>query len=169
MNPTVVFDLNQAGYQSWYFPAFGSIFWIIGFIMILINFFRSKAGLPAIKNNSGKPAPWLPYVFVGFSTLWILGTFWSTFSDYKTLNDAYKNNKCRIITGNVTNFRPGGNDRGKTDESFDIEGIHFSYSAYTVSPGFNTTSAKGGPIKEGLKIRVTEFRGDIAKLEILQY
>jgi hypothetical protein len=163
----VVFDVRQAGYDSWWFPAFGLLFFAFGLVLFAINQGLKRLGLPAIPNRSGKPAPWLPLVFIGFSLLWSLGTFYTTFSGYRHLRTALELGQCRVVEGRIENFHPENPSRGGSDESFDVSGVHISYSANVVSPGFHTTCAKGSPIRDGMRVRIYSKERDIARLEIL--
>ena len=156
MHSEIIFDVRLVGYKSAYFPAIGLIFLTIGVVLLTINFSRKRRGLPAIRNNSGNSAPWFPPLVIAFSLVWCLGTLFTTYSDYRRLRTSIEQGQCRVVEGVVQNFHPGGNYRGETDESFDVSGVHFSYSAYDVCPGFNQTSAKNGPIHGGIRVRIFE-------------
>ena len=51
-------------------------------------------------------------------------------------------------------------------ESFTVSGVPFSYSDYIPEAGFNQTSAHGGPIHQGLPVRIWYVGKEIVKLEI---
>lgn len=51
-------------------------------------------------------------------------------------------------------------------ESFNVNGVKFEYSDYVITPGFNNAASKGGPIKEGLPVRISYIDGTILKLEV---
>jgi len=51
-------------------------------------------------------------------------------------------------------------------ERFVVNGHHYEYSDYVVSAGFNNTQSHGGPIREGITVRIADVRGKIARLEI---
>jgi hypothetical protein len=167
MNPRVIFDVSHVGYQSGYFPAFGLIFLAIGLVLISVNRSRAKAGLPPISSRSGRPAKWFPYFILIFSSVWISLAFSLTYFPYRDLRSAHERGDCRIVQGQILNFRPGGEERGQTEESFDVAGVHFAYSPYTANAGFNQSVVKGGPLKPGAQVRIHEFGGQIARLEIL--
>ena len=68
-------------------------------------------------------------------------------------------------------FTPG--DLIGSRESFRVKGIQFSYYAGILSGGFNRTASLGGPIHEGLHVRIwyeatsSPFVADrIVKLEV---
>jgi len=64
---------------------------------------------------------------------------------YNSVINAYKNGEYQIVEGYVENFDPMPSDGGKV-ESFDINGVHFSYSDYTVMTGYHNAKSKGGVI-----------------------
>lgn len=167
MPSQVVFDVNQAGYQSAFFPAFGLVFFVIGAVLATINYSRKKRGTPAINSTAGQPAPYLPWLFMGFALLWSVFTFSSTYGDYRHLRDALNQGQCQVIEGPIEHFHAGSGERGDANDSFDISGSRFSYSDSIVGAGFSQTQARGGPLKEGLRVRIYAYQGQIARLEIL--
>ena len=167
MPSQIVFDVNQAGYQAAFFPAFGLVFFLIGAVLATINHFRKKRGNLAIKNTVGQPAPYLPWLFMGFALLWSIGAFSSTYGDYRHLREALNQGQCQVIEGPIEHFHAGNGERGDADDSFDIGGSRFSYSDSSVGAGFSQTQARGGPLKNGLRVRIHAFQGEIARLEIL--
>ena len=76
-----------------------------------------------------------------------------------------------VVEGPVEHFHPmpsGGHD----SERFEVAGVHFEYSHWSVSQGFNQDVTVGGPIQEGLYVRIHYVRlagesfGTIVRLEI---
>ena len=167
MPSQVVFDVNQAGYQAAFFPAFGLVFFLIGAILATINHFRKKRASFAIKNTADRPSLYLPWLFMGFALLWSVGAFSSTYGDYRHLRDALNQGHCQVIEGPIEHFHAGSGERGDADDSFDIGGFRFSYSDSSVRAGFSQTQARRGPLREGLRVRIHAFQGEIARLEIL--
>jgi hypothetical protein len=51
-------------------------------------------------------------------------------------------------------------------ESFEVAGRRYRYSDFVLVPGFHTTTTRGGPIREGLHVRIADVDGEIARLEI---
>lgn len=72
---------------------------------------------------------------------------------------------CSIAEGPVTNFIPMPYT-GHSMESFTLNGHRFSYSDYVVTSGFHNTISHGGPIHEGLYVRITYSGNSILRLEI---
>jgi hypothetical protein len=56
--------------------------------------------------------------------------------------------------------------QGRNWESFTVAGQKFSYSDFDLEPGFNTSRARGGPIDEGVVVRITHRHGKILRLEV---
>ena len=78
----------------------------------------------------------------------------------------YLQGKAEIVEGAVSNFKPGTHDRGSAFESFCVKDKCFTYSDYEEQAGFNTMTINGGPIREGLPVRVTFVGNTIVKLEV---
>ena len=75
-----------------------------------------------------------------------------------------KHNRAKIVEGPVTSFHPmpySGHDY----ESFVVNGVGFKYSE-AVTSGFNNTASHGGPIHEGLMVRIWHYKGKILRLDI---
>ena len=53
-------------------------------------------------------------------------------------------------------------------QPFSVAGRRFSYSDYVVTAGFRQTTAHGGPIREGLRVRVTHAGNTILRLEVAE-
>lgn len=167
MEPKIVFDVNQAGYQMQLLPCVGLIFFFVGLILAVINYFRKKNGLTAISDRTGRINPLVPWIIMGFAILWFLGTLLSTYEDYRHLRDALNQGRCQVIEGPIEHFHAGTGERGDADDSFDIHGSRFSYSDSSAGAGFSQTQARGEPLKDGLRVRIHAFQGEIARLEIL--
>ena len=60
---------------------------------------------------------------------------------------AYNRGEYQIVEGYVENFDPMPYE-GHANETFEINGVKFSYSDYNIHPGYNNTKSHGGVIKE---------------------
>lgn len=99
MNFEVVFDVDEAGYRQWWFPAYGLIFIAIGLGILLYH----------RKNPSPTRSRWVrvfPYLFTGFAVFWVLITFVGTFSDYRVLCQALRSGQFELVEGKVRDFVP---------------------------------------------------------------
>jgi hypothetical protein len=160
MKYTTVFDIAQAGYKEWSFPAFGLIFVAVAIAMLL---FRGKlSGITGKRSQYGRGAAWLLLSIAG---LWTIGSFVATFGEYRTLLSSLKDGRARVVEGIVTEFTPMPSS-GHALERFCVSHKCFHYSDFEVSAGFNNTSSHGGPIREGLPVRVTYVDDTIVRLEV---
>ena len=66
---------------------------------------------------------------------------------YNKIVGAYSRGEYQIVEGYVENFEPMPYE-GHADETFEINGVKFSYSDYNIHPGYNNTKTHGGVIKE---------------------
>jgi hypothetical protein len=139
MHFETVFDVAQAGYRYWWLPAFGLIFVAIGATTIRLG---------------ERPHQGFGWGSLIFGLVWTLATLATTLSDYIAARRAPASGRVTISEGVVTDFRPMP-AMGHTRESFIVGGRRFSYSDYVATPGFNNTRSHGGPIDNGLYVRVT--------------
>ena len=93
-----------------------------------------------------------------------------TLGPYLRARRAMRDGAASVVEGRVENFHPMP-DSGHDTERFTVGNVHFAYSDYSMGAGFDRTSSHGGPIREGLRVRI-HFIGSrepmIAKLEIEQ-
>ena len=78
---------------------------------------------------------------------------------------AMRNNRAAFIEGIVTDFKPMPYT-GHAMESFVVYGVRFEYSDYVITAGFNNTTSHGGPIREGLPVRIWYRAIEILRLDI---
>ena len=155
----LVFDACQAGYRYWGVP-------LAGVASGLVNYAMDK--LVARRGFTWLKPKWQ---FIGSRGIYALLAIWTaivfagTFSGYRGLCDAVKDQRCDKIEGTVRNFVPMPYE-GHAVEHFDVASSHFEYSDYIAQAGFNKTQSHGGPIHEGLWVRICEADGRIARLEI---
>ncbi|HET8714554.1 MAG TPA: hypothetical protein VFM16_01935, partial [Holophagaceae bacterium] len=138
-----------------------------GFVLLLVNRGRRRAGRPAVRNNAVEPAPYLPWLFLGFGLLWAFGTFVGTFGDYRHLKRALNEGRCQVIEGWISGYHAGSGDRGDADDTFQLGAIRFSMSDSTIGPGYQATERGGSPLRNGVHVRIWMDHGQIARLERL--
>ncbi|MFZ6776477.1 hypothetical protein ACO0LD_06545 [Undibacterium sp. Ji83W] len=169
MNSTLIFDITQTEWTSHLnsFPAL--VFVAVGVIMTGLNISRKRRGLPKHGWNAGldKPGPILPLFILGLGLVTTVYIFRASYFDYTELRSAYEQGNCEVIEGKVENFHAGTRKKNASKEYFDIRHKHFVYPNPGNLAAFNKTVADGGPIKEGLQVRIHHCDGAIARLEIL--
>jgi hypothetical protein len=82
---------------------------------------------------------------------------------YETLRNEYLNGKALFTEGTVQNFVSL-----PKQESFSVNGNQFSYSDYIITEAFNNMSNHGGPVREGLKVKIWFVGNEILRLDIAQ-
>jgi hypothetical protein len=105
------------------------------------------------------------YGMIGFACLWSGVMFSSTFSEYVRVRSAYRRSQFKVVEGRVTDFRPMPYE-GHQDECFSVQSQTFCYSDYEVTAGFNNSASHGGPIRDGLPVRVSYVGNTIVRLEV---
>lgn len=153
MDYSLVFDVTKKGYQAGEGLGIGLLFIGIG------------AGLLLLQRVVRFRWTFLPAAFFGFAIFWTVAWVALTLTDYFELASALRHGRCDVVEGLVTQFHPmppGGHDV----ESFSVGGKHFEYSDWVMSGGFHQSSTHGGPIREGLRVRIHYLGKDIARLEI---
>jgi len=156
---TTVFDVTRAGYRQWSFAAFGLIFVAVGLalpMLVRIGIFPKQ---PAWMQK------WFPRVFLGFAIFWTTTCFIVTYTDYRRAVSAIRNNRAHMVEGVVRDFKPMPY-AGHATESFVVQGVRFEYSDYVITAGFNNASSHGGPIREGLPVKIWYLGREILRLDI---
>lgn len=149
-----VFDISKQPFD-WWFPAFGLIFVALGLFFV---FFLSK-------RPGQKGAKFIGWFMVIFASFWTFSGFSGMYTVYSGFIKAYKTGQYEIVEGLVQDFHPMPYS-GHEDECFRVEDARFCYSDYTVEPGFRQSASHGGPIREGLPVRIAYLSGRILRLEI---
>jgi hypothetical protein len=158
MNYELVFDVREAGYRYWWFPAVG-----LGFLALFIGMFLWRRRRP-YTGRSWKHR-YMPQVGVAISLFWTTVAFQGTFNEYRRMADAMATGRYEMVEGVVTQFVPMPFE-GHAKETFSVAGHRYAYADAIVTAGFNTSQSHGGPIHEGLQVRIADVDGAIARLEI---
>lgn len=168
---TTVFDVTDRLPELW-FPAAGILFVLIGIGLwysaglepapvAWTGPFRTKRSL-----RRGFAGFWL-----GFSILWTVTTIVGVLGSYWHLSRALRNGTAQVVEGRVEQFEPMPYE-GHARERFAVDGVHFAYSDYNITSAFNNTSSHGGPIREGLLVRIhyvgSTDRAQIVRLEVAE-
>lgn len=164
MNYYIIFDIAHRDAQPWFFGAYGFLFIAVGVALIAIV--RRHGKIP-FSDWSPERSTVFAYACFGFSLFWTIAVFSALIFEYSNLTSALSDGRAKVVEGIVENFHPMPAS-GHDSERFCVEGVCFSYSDFGITFGFNNTSSHGGPIKSGLRVRVTHLHNSILKLEIAQ-
>jgi hypothetical protein len=86
------------------------------------------------------------------------------YSAYRDLRRAVENGRYAVVEGAVQEFVPGLPE-GHQNEQFRVGTHRFEYSPYLGLTGFRRLRAAGGPLREGLQVRIYDVNGTIARLD----
>ena len=161
MGYQVYYDIQQVGYPGWWIFGVGAFFISVGMIFFLA---RNNRSFNSMFESSDLQSKVMPIVAVIFGMIG-LGAGALNYSHFAELRNAARNGEHEVAEGRVKEFvpMPAG---GKGDESFVVNGQRFSYSEYDLTKGYNQTQNQGGPIREGLQVRIAHVNGEIIRLEI---
>jgi len=152
MQYKTVFDLIDARYQNW--PGVG--------LLILANL---TVLIPAIGRYRSGVGPRSIYVVSAIFTLVTIFSFGGSYILYVRLSNAVRSGQARFVEGPVTKFFPMP-WWGHRPESFVVNGHEFEYEDYFIKVAFSYPAYRGGPIREGLQVRVWYVGPYIVRLEI---
>ena len=161
MEYQVAYDIQQIAYHGWWIFGVGLVFISAGTAALIL---RKNPTYNSIFETRGIQRTLMPVFAVGFGLLWLgIGTL--NYSHFANLRNAASNGGAEVVEGDVKEFVPMPYE-GHAEETFVVSGRYFSYSDYDETKGFNQTQSHGGPMKEGLHVRITHVDGTILKLEI---
>ena len=163
MKYQTVFDASAPNASKWLIIMYGVCFVLIGVCIYIV-----AAAL--LKNTSIRRAIIIYATTVGglmaaSALLWSFGLFNQFRTEQQIAKYSLDSGQTLVATGVITNFRPEDVNH-KIDESFSVQGVNFSYSHFIVNGGFNASSPFGGPVRNGLPVRVFYLGNYILKLQI---
>jgi hypothetical protein len=162
MNYQVVYDIQQVWYPGWWIFAIGILCVLVGLGII---FFADTKALNSIIARSTQQRLVIPGLVFLFGCVWI-GAGIVNRSVFENLRAADRDGSAEIIEGVVEQYVLRSERRPK--ETFVVGNRYFAYSDYDSNRGFHQTRASGGPITEGLRVRITHVDGNIVRLEVAQ-
>lgn len=158
-----VFDILQTDYTAWRPIVFGIVLAAFG---ALLAFAPGPMRRLLPGGLQGRARLVFAWGFLTFALLWTYASYDGTYPSYSRLKEAAARGGV-VVEGTVEKFHPmprGGHD----SEHFEVHGEPFGYSDYNYTGGFNNTASHGGPIREGLHVRITHVDHLIVKLEVMR-
>jgi len=142
-----VFDITTAAFKNWNAPA-GAVLFIAIAIIVLSrrSHFRGYARHPLAFCLTC-------YACIAMTVLLTAVYCYFTITEYKRVRSTFDKGRFTVVEGIVTDFIPETDATKK--ESFRVRDTYFSYSTWLDSPGFNASNRVGGPIQEGLPVRIS--------------
>ena len=117
---------------------------------------RQRAGRGAQRLAEG--------ALIGVPSVALLGLA-SLYAEYRGRRERLRRGEFEVVGGVVQNFTPGDTMR-HVAERFEVAGHAYSYPPYVMTVAFHRTVERGGPIREGLRVRIADVDGKIARLEV---
>lgn len=158
-----VYDVISEGYQDWTGPAICGGLGV--FFLLCLIFERYVRKISSRSYSVGM-------LVVACAFCFFEGTvsFAKSYESYRAVIAGVRSGDVRVVEGVVSQFKPAVLGRGSAfHESFVVNGEKFEYSDNSAL-GFHYTRAVGGPIRDGLHIRVEylSLRGQkiITRLDI---
>jgi len=105
----------------------------------------------------------LTRVVAGAGVLWAVGAGAVVYVSYAEARATSRSSSTPLVEGIVYNVHPAP-FAGHENESFDVNGFRFSYSDYVITGGFRQTSSHGGPIREGLHVRIRYIPSEVTDM-----
>jgi len=148
-------DSESQASSLWYFPV------LVTLALLLIR----------------RPRRAVAIVYLGFGALITAGMLWFNTGWNRALTHgvaraaglarAAQDSTTPVVVGRVENFTPAPAE-GHQDETFTVAGVRFAYSDYVITGGFNQSQSHGGPMRDGLLVRIHYLPPSnmIVKLEI---
>lgn len=149
-----VFDISRQPFE-WWWPAIG-----LAIVAIGIIFVKYVSRWPSQRN-----AKIIGWVMVAFGLVFTIVVYNSISSMWADWRRAYERGAYSTVEGVVQDFKPMPYE-GHQDECFRVKNEKFCYSDYVVQPGFHQSASHGGPIREGLPVRIAYSKGQILRLDI---
>jgi hypothetical protein len=154
MDYVTVFDISKQQFE-WWWPAIGLLIFALGIVFI-----KFISRWPSQKN--AKIIGWVMVVFGPIFTIVVYNSQTSMWTDWRSV---YERGGYSTVEGVVHDFKPMPYE-GHQDECFWVENRKFCYSDYVVQPGFRQSASHGGPIREGLPVRIAYYEGQILRLDV---
>jgi hypothetical protein len=164
MTYTTVFDASQHGYEN---------FWSLTPILILVALGAMLVFRPALmqlvlpQGLQGRARRIFSWCYFIFSLLMAAALLPGTLAEYQRATSDLREGRYSVVEGPVSDFMPMPYE-GHAQESFTVNGHRFSYSDYIMTAGFRNTASHGGPIREGLYVRISYSGNLILRLEVAQ-
>jgi hypothetical protein len=158
MSYETIFDLTQEGFRLWPGSALGGALLLTGAWLIAARKRLPTSTVPFFSRI-------FPLVFFGFAVVWTIVMSAASYREYRELSLALQSNRLLLVEGRVSNFRPMPY-MGHMLERFCVRGVCFAYSNFVHTFGFHNATSHGGPIRDGLEVRISYVGNVIVRLEV---
>lgn len=158
----VVFDVRTADFASWF--AFVPL--VVLLTALVVELVRRRQELREVFRSPRRPHIAI-YLLAGVVLALLTGArFLSYVEEKKEFVRVLNANQARVVEGEITNYTPQA-WTGRPLEKFQVGSEGFSFDGFGASPAYHKRRRSGGPLQEGMRVRVFEFRGSILRVEVL--
>ncbi len=158
----VIFDVRTNPFASWL--AFAPL--AILQAALLFELFRRRR---EFKEAAGSRERWrvAVYLLAVVVTLLLTGLQFRAYSQEKAdFVSALADNRARVVEGEITDYTPQA-WTGKPLEKFQLGADRFSFDGFGASPAYHVRARSGGRLRNGMRVRLLEYQGNILRIEIL--
>jgi hypothetical protein len=156
----LVFDAAANGYQTWraaILPASVSVVALMLVMFVRRSISAEEKGVRFYRGIAGAVS-----VLAALGSVAMLVHTWR---EYDLLRSSLRSGAFRLVDGHVADFIPQQAD-GHPIERFRVDGVRFEYSRSDITSAFHRTATEGGPIRNGVAVRIADVNGKIARLEV---
>jgi hypothetical protein len=110
--------------------------------------------------------PYFYIFYISFAILWSVTFFLTTSNEYKQARDSLLSEQAKVVEGVIHEYKAGTNEQGAALDTFCVKDVCFEISDYRFTSGFHQQQINGGPLKQGLPVRISYVGNTIVRLEI---
>lgn len=147
----VLYDVARTSYVEWRELLTSIVIVILGALVVLREERRYRFG-------------GIFLIAIGLSFL-VLGTGASAIQ-HRDLVMRLRSGKYENVEGAITDFSPGSFD-GHVQERFTVAGHRYTFSSAKSMAGYHDVQGAGGPLGDGVRVRIADVNGMIARFELL--
>jgi hypothetical protein len=85
----------------------------------------------------------------------------------RRLSTRLRNGEFDRVEGMISDFSPGSTD-GHTPEAFKVAGHVYTFRSKLHMAGYHEVQGEDGPLRDGVKMRIADINGIVARLELIQ-
>ncbi|MGE3301500.1 MAG: hypothetical protein AB7M12_00115 [Hyphomonadaceae bacterium] len=139
----LLYDIEKERWKNLWFVFASAPFLLIGLLAGLFG-----------EREPGALSPWWTFAIVAaFALLWSGVGWWAISGEYARLLRAWRAGQAQQVEGAIEDFESGRSGKG-TEEKFQVGGIRFRYRSNVLTAAFNKVATRGGPMREGLRVRI---------------
>ena len=139
---------------------------LVGLLITLFGIYAIRITRREQKSEEHKDGCVMPFLFsyIAFGLLWTTGVGYQLGGEYFDYRSALNNHRYQEVEGGVENYNAHVIGM-QGEEAFTVRGVEFHYSPYSLF-GFRKTQGRGGPLDNGVYVRIHHYKGRMLRLWI---